>query len=65
MSSASANWIAGHAVTTPDTVDLHDPYEGVLVGTACYPSADNVEGAVAATHDGSRAVAARAAWFLL
>ena len=53
MRSLTSNWVAGAAAASPDTFEVHHPYDGAVVGSACYASAADVERAVAAA-DGCR-----------
>ncbi|GAA2780080.1 aldehyde dehydrogenase family protein [Saccharopolyspora taberi] len=43
-------WVAGEAATSDATFEVHHPYDGSTVATACYATDADVERAVAAAH---------------
>ncbi|MBA8824264.1 aldehyde dehydrogenase (NAD+) [Saccharopolyspora lacisalsi] len=50
MAPVTGYWIAGEASRSDETFDVHHPYDGSPVGTACYATDADVERAVAAAH---------------
>ncbi|RSS81690.1 aldehyde dehydrogenase family protein [Streptomyces sp. WAC06614] len=50
MTSTHAFWLAGRQATGEDSFDVHNPWDGRLVGTVSVPTDAQVEEAVAAAH---------------
>ncbi|MFJ4716114.1 aldehyde dehydrogenase family protein [Streptomyces sp. NPDC088785] len=50
MTATHAFWLAGRQATGDDTFDVHNSYDGRLVGTVAVPTEAQVEEAVAAAH---------------
>ncbi|NEB78929.1 aldehyde dehydrogenase family protein [Streptomyces sp. SID14478] len=50
MTATHAFWLAGRQATGDDTFDVHNSYDGRLVGTVAVPTEVQVEEAVAAAH---------------
>ncbi|MEU5809676.1 MULTISPECIES: aldehyde dehydrogenase family protein [unclassified Streptomyces] len=50
MTSTHAFWLAGRPATGEDSFDVHNPWDGRLVGTVSVPTDAQVEEAVAAAH---------------
>ncbi len=44
-------WIAGQPRTSDEVSDVHNPFDGAVVGSICVPTAADVEAAVAAADD--------------
>ncbi len=44
-------WIAGQSRTSGEVIDVHNPFDGTVVGSICVPTAADVEAAVAAAND--------------
>jgi acyl-CoA reductase-like NAD-dependent aldehyde dehydrogenase len=51
MTRSFPMWIAGKPAETTDTLQVHSPYDGRLVGTTSWATPDQVEQAVAAAAD--------------
>ena len=50
MTSTHAFWLAGRQATGEDSFDVHNPWDGRVVGTVSVPTDAQVEEAVAAAH---------------
>ncbi|NEC92769.1 aldehyde dehydrogenase family protein, partial [Streptomyces sp. SID12501] len=50
MTSTHAFWLAGREASGEDSFDVHNPWDGRLVGTVSVPTDAQVEEAVAAAH---------------
>ena len=57
MSDVLPFWIAGRAETSPEVVEVTNPYDGSVVGAHHLPTAEQVERAVAAAWDARHAFA--------
>lgn len=44
-------WIAGQSRTSDEVIDVHNPFDGAVVGSICVPTTADVEAAVAAAYD--------------
>lgn len=58
MTAAIGNWVAGEQVTSDQAFEVHHPYDGKVVGTACFATDAEVERAVSAANACQREFAA-------